>query len=180
MRLFVAIDFPKSIKDRLQSLQIGIPVARWNNPQQFHLTLSFIGETEQIEAVKKALAEVQGTAFELKLTGVGYFPIQSEPPAQVLYVGVETQSALIRLQQQIVMALVARGFILDSRPFLPHVTLAYINTQDFLPEIKQFLETNQAFQIDPITVSEFILFSSDMSSGIVSHEHEAVYALNTS
>ncbi len=179
-RLFVAIDFSDSIKDQLQALQtdLHIPVDHWwTNPQLFHLTLSFIGETEKMEVVKAALADVQAPAFELRLAGVGHFFTRAEPPAQVLYAGVETQAALTGLQQQIATALAGNGFVVDTRPFLPHVTLAYMNTSDQLPIIQQFIESNQAFQTDRFTVSKFILYSSDLET--VDFGHEAVFALRS-
>ncbi len=182
MRLFVAIDIPKSAKDQLQTLQVNLPDAKWVNSQLFHLTLSFIGETEQIDTIKNALAEVRASVFKMKLVGVGRFPIETEPKAQVLYVGVDSQSALTALHQQITQVLLDKGFEQETSPFLPHITLAYIDTHDFLPGIRNFMETNQAFQTDTFTVSEFILYSSNWvpEAEEIRYGNEAVFSLKPS
>lgn len=179
MRLFVAIDFPKAVKDQLAALRVDIPTARWSKHEQMHLTLNFIGETEQIDTVKDALAGVQAAPFDLTLAGIGRFPKRTERQAQVLWAGVESQSAMNALYERIADALAAIGIAPDSRPFSPHITLARIKTRDLLPVISQFMATNQSFQTAPIAVTEFILYSSDLLPDGPRYGHEAVYTLNS-
>ncbi len=50
IRLFVALSFPEEIRQSLAALCAGVPGARWVNPDQFHLTLRFIGEVDGIHA----------------------------------------------------------------------------------------------------------------------------------
>ena len=50
MRLFVALDLPWMLRERLSALAgAGIPGARWVPPDNYHLTLRFIGETQATE-----------------------------------------------------------------------------------------------------------------------------------
>ena len=59
MRLFVALDLPEDLRDRLTHLQQGVPAARWVPPENMHLTLRFIGEVDghQARDIDAALAE---------------------------------------------------------------------------------------------------------------------------
>ena len=61
MRLFVALDLPWSVREQLAALSgSGIPGARWVPPENFHLTLRFIGDIPSHVArdVDDALLEI--------------------------------------------------------------------------------------------------------------------------
>ncbi len=45
MRLFTALALPEPVRAELRQICCGLPGARWEQPEQFHLTLRFIGET---------------------------------------------------------------------------------------------------------------------------------------
>ena len=47
IRLFVALEIPESVRERLGMLQGGVPGARWVDDDQLHLTLRFIGEVDE-------------------------------------------------------------------------------------------------------------------------------------
>ncbi len=177
MRLFVAIDFPDEIKDRVSALKAEIPTARWVSRDQMHLTLFFIGETERIEAVKGALAEVKSAPFDLTLSGVGRFPPGDRKPPRVIWVGINPQPALNNLQASVTAALTTIGFQPEERPFSPHLTLARLKTERQSPETAQFLDAHQSFQTQPISISSFTLYSSALSASGPHYTHEAVYPL---
>ena len=179
MRLFVAIDLPDTVKDRLTALQTDIPTARWVNRNQMHLTLFFIGDTDQIGTIKTALADVQTKAFPLTLAGVGRFPKRRREPPRVLWVGVNAEPALQDLHRQVTAALVSVGFKPEARPFSAHITLARLKTRDPLDQVDQFLDDHRALQIPPFSVSEFVLFSSILSPQGARYRREAVFSLTT-
>ena len=70
MRLFVALDLPWSLKQQLSRLAGGLPGARWVPPENYHLTLRFIGEmpAHRAEEVDFALASLRARGFSL--TGI--------------------------------------------------------------------------------------------------------------
>ena len=75
MRLFVALDLPNKIKDKLFYLKDkNLNGARWTGSKQWHITLHFIGEVDDEMAIKSALSTVSSEAFSLKLQGIGTFP----------------------------------------------------------------------------------------------------------
>ena len=64
MRLFVGLDLPWELRQRLAGLGGGIPGARWVPEANFHLTLRFIGEVAAFEAeeIDHALAALRARA----------------------------------------------------------------------------------------------------------------------
>src|SRR5262245_66204030 len=74
-RLFSAIAIPQSIAARLTLLRAGLTGARWIDPENYHLTLRFIGDVDGATAhdFTLALSEIAAAPFELKLHGLGSF-----------------------------------------------------------------------------------------------------------
>ncbi len=101
MRLFVALDLPWELRERLMALSgHGIPGARWVPAENYHLTLRFIGETPawQAEEIDLALAGLKARGFPLTMTGLGTFSKGGR--ATALWVGVERTPALDHLRVQ--------------------------------------------------------------------------------
>ncbi len=69
IRLFVAIDPADNVAERLKSICLGLPGARWVPAKQMHLTLCFIGEVEGniFRDVREALAGL-GSRFHSTAT----------------------------------------------------------------------------------------------------------------
>ena len=67
MRLFVALDLPAALRQRLSFMAGGLPGARWVSPENYHVTLRFIGELPgwRAEEVDAALAAVRAPGFTL-------------------------------------------------------------------------------------------------------------------
>ena len=74
-RLFSAIEIPKSVAERLTMLRAGLTGARWIDPENYHLTLRFIGDVDGATArdFESALGEIVAAPFELEVTGLGSF-----------------------------------------------------------------------------------------------------------
>ena len=74
-RLFSAIEIPRSVAERLTLLRAGLTGARWIDPENYHLTLRFIGDVDGATArdFTQALGEIVAAPFELRLNGLGSF-----------------------------------------------------------------------------------------------------------
>src|SRR3954467_6538772 len=74
-RLFTGLEIPRDIADALAMLRGGLPGARWIDPENYHLTLRFIGDIDDGLAREIAfmLAGVKRTGFELRLDGLTSF-----------------------------------------------------------------------------------------------------------
>ena len=152
MRLFVALDLPRSLRERLSWMAGGLPGARWVAPENYHVTLRFIGEEVDV-----ALAALRAPGFTLQLAGIGTHAKGGKVNA--LWVGVERTPQLDHLQTKIETALQRAGLERERRRFTPHVTLARL---DGIPEpkIAAWVAGHNLFRSDPVQVEHFTLFSS--------------------
>lgn len=176
-RLFVAIDLPSSIRERLASLCCGLPGARWIDPEQMHLTLRFIGEVDSsvFQLVREALTEVRSEPFTLQLEGIGFFPPRGQP--RVAWVGIRRSDQLILLRKRIESVLVRSGLAPEGRKYSPHITLARLkNTPG--SRIGAYLAHNGLFLTGEFPVREFYLYSSVLNSKGAKHYIEQKYALD--
>ncbi len=177
MRLFVGLDLPSALRMRLSGLAGGVPGARWSPPENYHLTLRFIGEVQawQAQEIDDALAGLRVRAFDLMLSSVGVFAKAGR--AHTLWVGVERNDALEHLQSKIETALQRAGFEPERRRFTPHITIARL--PDDVPEARlaMFVQAHSLFRPEPMTATHFTLFSSHLGKDAPVYLPEVDYAL---
>jgi len=177
MRLFVAIDMPRSVREQLAALSgSGIPGARWVPPENYHLTLRFIGEVpgHVVRDIDDALLGLRGRAFSLTLSGMGTFAKGGISSA--LWVGVERTHALDHLRNKIETALQRCGLEPERRRFQPHVTLARLDNPAE-GKVAGFVQAHNLFRTQPISVEHFTLFSSLLNKDHAVYTAEADYEL---
>jgi RNA 2',3'-cyclic 3'-phosphodiesterase len=134
-RLFVAVTVPEQIKARIleaqSRLRHGHPqeAIRWTRPEQFHLTLRFLGhlETSQVEPLIESLrAACHGFGvLHLRAAGAGFFPRPSSP--RVLWAGVADSGERLPALWEAVQS--ATNLFTTEEPdnsFTGHITLARI------------------------------------------------------
>lgn len=159
MRLFVALDLPWSLKQQLSRLAGGLPGAKWIPPDNYHLTLRFIGEmpAHRAEEVDFALASLRARGFSLSLAGLGTFSKSGRPTA--IWVGVERNPQLDHLQNKIETALQRIGLERERRRFAPHVSLARLDNV-LEAKLAGYVQAHNLFRAEPVPVEHFTLFSS--------------------
>jgi RNA 2',3'-cyclic 3'-phosphodiesterase len=119
-----------------------------------HLTLAFLGDVDpaRIDAARAAGDETRGAAFDLTLERLGVFR-----KAGVAWAGSSTvDPALAALQASLAASLQGRGFVLEERPFNPHVTLVRKARQP-LPQDR--------FEAVAWRVAQFALLRSELGAG---------------
>ena len=176
VRLFVGVELPEDVRERLATLCAGVPGARWVPPENLHLTLRFIGEVDggEAEDIYHALSAVRPRSFDITLSGVGHFGTSSE--VKSLWVGVERNAELVALRDRIESALVRVGLEPEGRRFTPHVTLARLRDTP-VHRVSTFLAHNSLFRAGPIRVEHFTLFSSFLQGSGPIYTAEADYPL---
>ncbi len=177
MRLFVALDLPWSCREQLAALSgSGIPGARWVPPENFHLTLRFIGDipSHVAQDVDDALMGLRAKGFDLTLTGMGTF--SKGGISSALWVGVERSAALDHLRTKVETALRRCGLDAERRKFQPHVTLARLDNP-VESKVAAFVQAHNLFRTEPLPVEHFTLFSSILCKDHAVYTPEAEYEL---
>ena len=173
-RLFTALEIPAEIGRSLALLRGGLPGARWIDPENYHLTLRFIGDVDDNLAgeVADMLAGIRRPAFHLQLDGLNSFggnkPRAVVAPAQPVRPLLELQADHERLMQRV-------GFE-PERKYKPHVTLARLRDASSR-QVADYLASRQPFRPAPFPVSRFVLYSSRASVGGGPYVVEAEYPL---
>jgi RNA 2',3'-cyclic 3'-phosphodiesterase len=177
MRLFVALDLPWDLRQRVAALVGGgIPGARWVPPENYHMTLRFIGEApaHRAEEIDLALAGLRARGFSLTLAGLGAFAKGGRSTA--LWVGVERNPQLDHLQNKIETALQRCGLGPEKRRFQPHVTLARLDNAAEA-KVVSFVQAHNLFRSEPVPVEHFTLFSSQLGKEASVYTPEVEYEL---
>ncbi len=162
-RLFTGLEIPLGAVQSLALLQSGLHGARWISPENFHITLRFVGDVDGriAEDFITALDTVNAAPFEIQLSGVGSFGGRKP---RALWAGIDTSEPLIALQRAHENAARSAGLPPEPRNFTPHVTLARL--KGTRPDaVATYLETHGGFLSYPFEITRFVLFSSRPSQG---------------
>jgi 2'-5' RNA ligase len=167
---------PAAIKTDLALLAGGIPGARWLPPENYHLTLRFIGEVEpwQAEEIDHALAMIRARPFVLSLRGVDTF--EKGGRFNALWVGVEKTDGLAFLQAKVEAALQRIGLPPERKRFAPHVSLARVE-KVAADKVISYVQAHNLFRAPAVQVEHFTLFSSRLGKEAASYVPEVDYDL---
>lgn len=131
MRLFIAVPLAPPIKELVRqampALQQEQPFQRWVHPEDLHITLKFLGDTQPtaVPALEAKLGQIASRSmpFSLQLEGIGTFGSPRAP--SVLWAGLGgSLQALHRLQADVELEAAELGYAPEGRAYAPHVTLA--------------------------------------------------------
>jgi 2'-5' RNA ligase len=174
-RLFVAIRPPRIIREQLIGIMHGISGARWQSDEQLHLTLRFIGEVDRhrAEDIAAALGRVTFPAFSIALNGIGYFDENGRKGQ--LWAGVTPHGTLERLHRKVDSTLKQAGVEPDRRAFLPHITIARMNSRS--GPIDNFADMQGGLSSASFEIRHFALFESTLGSEGARYETIARYPL---
>ncbi len=187
-RLFLAIAIPTDVRaaiGRAQSqLQRHAPpgAVRWTRPDQFHVTLKFLGDvpTESIAALEKSAAGVcaQSPALRLSARGIGFFPNERKP--RVIWVGADDdRNQLPELFKQLDAAL--RWLSPAEKPdrFSGHITLGRFKPGHHatIPNLLERAAVLRGRHFGDWLAAEVELIRSDLSSAGAMHTVSASFPL---
>jgi 2'-5' RNA ligase len=164
MRLFIAIPLAPEVAGQLAGLRSRLERPcdglRWSSPESWHVTLQFLGATNQSQYLRlmSNLSGLLAPAVSIRIEGLGFFD-----RAGVFFAGVRITPKLVALQQSVTTATSPCGFVAEDRPYHPHITLARNQGRSRgIPGLKPKVETlaKDTLQFSPFTAREFDLFES--------------------
>lgn len=183
-RLFFAIHLSEEVCAEISALSERLRKGsaftgarpKFVGPENFHITLWFLGDTEESIA-DKLLAGLRGVArgcraFDLDVRHLGYFPNAGAP--RVLWVGTtQTPPGLVLLRERIGDLIERSGLPLPKQEFHPHVTLARLKGSPHLHSFVKMATNYRHHQCGKCTVSTVELMESHTEPGGARYERIA-------
>jgi len=153
LRCFIAIEIPETIKKSIaviiDNLKKSDSDVKWVSEENIHITLQFLGETEEslISDIKDALYKILApySPFYIKIADVGCFPSGKRP--RVIWVGMEECKSLVNLYEDISNEMVKFGYQKEERGFTPHVTIGRVKSSRNMREL--------LIRLDELKVTDF-------------------------
>jgi RNA 2',3'-cyclic 3'-phosphodiesterase len=162
-RLFIAIDLPDEITERLHALDPHYRGLIFTAPEQIHLTLDFFAHVEPatVESLKEKLAAIIFRAFFLPVTGLGTFSKNGRP--YILWVGVgKAHPHLFQLRKRVSEAALACHLPIEERAWTPHFTVAR-GRGISRAMMQSFLKKHRDFDAGMFRVDAFHLYESNLT-----------------
>ncbi len=175
-RLFTGLEIPSEVCQALSSLRGGLPGARWVDPENYHVTLRFIGDIDGVSAneIASMLARVDRRPFEVTVRGLTSFG--GRKPRAVVATIVPSRP-LIELQAELERMMQRIGLDPEGRKFIPHVTLARLHDASS-QDVADYLSLRGYFPSKVFTAERFVLFSARATTGGGPYVVEDSYALS--
>jgi len=123
MRLFLAIDLSQKIKkelaEKISQLKLDKPDFQWVSQKNYHITLFYYGETNDLKKIKKELRDIfyDQESFHLYSAKVDLFMTKKI----LIYLGFYREKKIEKLEEKIRRTF---GNFQKEVKFVPHLTLA--------------------------------------------------------
>ena len=174
-RLFTALEVPPLIGMKLSTLRGGLPGARWIDVENYHITLSFIGDIDDRMArdVAEALDGIRRPIVDIVVDGLDAFG-GSRPKS--VYARVLPNPPLMELQAVQERLLRRLGVPIENRQYTPHITLARLRSEATARLTADWLALRGGGRLS-FTAERFVLYSSRDSVGGGPYIVEEAYEL---
>jgi RNA 2',3'-cyclic 3'-phosphodiesterase len=170
IRTFIAIEIPEDIRNRIAVLQSGLKglggKITWVKPENMHLTMKFLGETEQhqvkniFDKLDQAVSSIN--QFEIKFKEVGAFPNFRRP--KVFWVGTEgDNSTLIEVANKIDQQMCEFGFRPENKRFSAHLTIGRVRDQKGIETVIKLLQQEENFSPGEFVVKHVSFIKSELT-----------------
>ena len=184
MRFFIALEIPSQNLPQFQSIQASlhtlIPQVKLTDVSKIHLTLAFLGEQKDtlkdklVQIIQQAIQTI--SQFEVTPAYIDGFPNIHHP--NILWVGVKGDiDKILLIREGIKDGLEELHLPVDSRRFIPHISIAKFNTAFQIDRnLEMELEKIMAQELDPIKITSIKLFESIPNQGF--HKHNTLAEIN--
>jgi 2'-5' RNA ligase len=168
LRLFVAVDPSRGVVEALdralEPWRERFPKGRWVRPENWHVTLKFLGRTwpRLVEWVHEGCraAAVQVRPFRVSVDGLGVFPSPSR--ARVLWTGLKDSDGGLKATASAVEDALGEEFPPEKRGFTAHLTVARFQPPE---KFSAWTDELAEFTVDapPFEVEKLLLYQSHLS-----------------
>jgi 2'-5' RNA ligase len=168
MRVFIAIEVPGEIRQRLASIQDQLrpssSAARWVSTDSIHITLKFLGEIseDRRDDIDSALTGLTWLPMSIAVRGIGFFPGVRSP--RILWAGVECPT-MEGLASEVDTRLVEAGFDSEKRAFRAHLTLARTKETRLEGTLVKSAEPLRETEFGTFVANRFYLYQSTLKAG---------------
>jgi 2'-5' RNA ligase len=169
IRTFIAIEIPDEIRNKIGELQNSLKKVggriSWTKPGNIHLTLKFLGDTDDnlIDEIASQLQASTASIQPIQITigSVGTFPNFKYP--RVIWVGAESEENRLReLAVKIEEGVERFGFKKENRPFSAHLTLGRVKDVKGIQPVMDKLKDQENFEAGLFLAKEVLLIKSEL------------------
>jgi RNA 2',3'-cyclic 3'-phosphodiesterase len=174
-RLFTGLELPDAVAGQLALMRGGIVGARWLEPEDYHITLRFIGDIDARTArdIDETLGDIRRPEAPVRFEGLSWFG--GDKPRAIV-AKVKAEPALMDLQAEQERRLRRIGIEPETRKYTPHVTLARLRGAS-QTAVASYLALRGALVADLFAAERFVLYSARDGSGGGPYVVEAAYPL---
>lgn len=157
-RLFTALQLPQDTVAALALARGGLFGARWSEPEDYHITLRFLGDIEPrlADEVVEALDGARRGPVRVDFDGLGWFG--GDKP-RVIVARVKPAPELLELAADHERRMRRLGLAPETRKFTPHVTLARLRGVG-PAAVADYLASRGRLEAPGFTAERFALMSA--------------------
>jgi 2'-5' RNA ligase len=157
-RLFTALEIPDDVAEALALTRGGLFGARWLDPDEYHITLRFIGDVEPrlADEIADTLAEVSRARPRIVFEGLSWFG--GDKPRAIV-AKVKPTPELSELAADHERRLRRLGLPPETRNFTPHVTIARVRGAS-PAAVADYLASRGRLEAPGFTAERFVLLSA--------------------
>ncbi len=168
LRCFIAAEIPDAVKKKIgetiQALRGTNADVRWVPEANLHITLKFLGSTEEsmVETISDSLKKkiAPGASFYIKIADIGFFPAGHRP--RVIWIGIKDGVFMGELQKAVDGAMSVLGFPPEDRPFSPHLTIGRVRSGKGTLMLLKKIEELQGTDFGDIEIRGITLMKSEL------------------
>jgi 2'-5' RNA ligase len=164
-RLFIGIPIVSSktvqqVELWKKDLNLNTNVLNWTIPENWHITLFFLGNTEESavavlqQLIEESFSKIR--VYQTELRGVGVFPNTNNP--KVLWLGLDDLQPLISAYSHLGESLQQNGFSFDQKPLKPHLTIARVKKTDHPSAFQSLFTEYKETVFDQVIMNKVVLF----------------------
>jgi 2'-5' RNA ligase len=167
MRLFMAIDIPTEVTEKIVPLRKVLADTKadvaWVSPDNFHVTVKFLGEVDEslipeiTARMNRAAAEVP--MFDLEVEGLDRLPEKGQTRVIISRI-LSPDQRLTKLHRLLDSAIGGMGLPMDTRVLVPHLTLGRVRSNHGINRLIRLLEKHDLDFFGAFPVPEVVLYHS--------------------